>query len=152
MEVSAEMTTNPFTPHSTAELRAWVDDNSDDPRWRAIRRGLRQLSPSQLRNLAAWLERGKPLAVDTFNFDPDRQLWCPLAIGLQVPDAISKQRLPQPKSNSEGQDVIRVVGQEFFPGFSLNSISGTPGQFFRSERYRDLLLMCRYLAMYPGIQ
>lgn len=121
----------------------WTEANADDARWQALRFGLSQLSLSQLRRLLGWLLSGKPVALDTFNYDAERQLWCPLAIGLQVPEIVAE--LGAPLTNERAKALIREVGQSNCSGFSLNPLSGVPGAFFRSQRSADITEMCRFL-------
>lgn len=125
------------------ESPEWVEANANDARWQALRFGLSQLSVSQLRRLLDWLLSGKPIALDTFNYDPERQLWCPLAIGLQVPEIVAG--VGAPSTNERAKALIREVGQSNCSGFSLNPFSGVPGAFFRSHRSADITAMCRFL-------
>jgi hypothetical protein len=84
-----------------------------------------------------------PMALDTYNYDPARQLWCPLAIGLGVPELVGNRA--RTLSNEDAKVIIQEVGESLHPEFSLNPMSGTRGSFFTRNRRADMTLMCRYL-------
>jgi len=126
-----------------ATLADWENMHCQDARWRALHFGLSQLSAEQLARLATWLEEGKPLALDTFNYDSLRNLWCPLAIGLDVPAKVG--RLASTISNDEAKVIIRRAGESYRRGFTLNPMSGVAGNFFRDNRLVDLSTMCHFI-------
>jgi hypothetical protein len=125
------------------DLELWAEEYADDARWQTLRFGLAQLSPSELGRVGDWLRLGMPMALDTYNYDPTRQLWCPLAIGLGVPEFVGNRA--RALSNEDAKVIIQEVGESLHPEFSLNPMSGTRGSFFTRNRRADMTLMCRYL-------
>jgi hypothetical protein len=125
--------------------RAWVDHNRTDLRWQALLHGLSQLSSFQIGHILNWIDSGRSMAIDEFNYDSDRQLWCPLAVGLGVPNLIVEERLATSLNNERAKSIIREVGAGAVPGFTLNPLRGIPGRFFRQHRIRDLRAICNHL-------
>jgi hypothetical protein len=76
------------------------------------------------------------MVLDGFNFDADRRLWCPLAIGLGVPELCEDEA--HLLSNRAAKEVILSVGRSAHGDFSLNPLSGVAGSFFTDHRLRDL--------------
>jgi len=128
---------------NTLQFARWYRENRHDARWQALHFGLSQLSKEQLARLAMWLELKKPLALDAFNYDPRHNLWCPLAIGLDVPATVG--RLAVTVSNDEAKVIIRQAGESRHRGFTLNPLSGIAGRFFRGNRLVDLSRMCHFI-------
>jgi hypothetical protein len=113
----------------------------------ALSYGLNQLRTDQLIRVLKHLDGGGDMACDSFNYDEGRQLWCPLAIGLDVPRRIEELGIdPAKMTNTLAKSVILDVGRSFRGGFSLNPLSGTPGRFFRSTRQSDVAVVCRVLV------
>jgi hypothetical protein len=137
-----DMNTTSTASHNSAFV-GWYDKHRGDARWQALHFGLSQLSVQERARLRMWLDLKKPLALDTFNYDPVRNLWCPLAIGLNVPAKVG--RLAATISNEEAKVIIRRVGESHHPGFTLNPMSGLRGAFFRENRLVDLNRMCHFI-------
>jgi hypothetical protein len=108
-----------------------------DARCRALAWGLRQLSVEELWRVCITLDDNPASVVtDSCNFDPDTGAWCPLAIGLGVPDIAAAGG--GVNSDAEGKRLILEVGRLRHGEFSLNPMSGVPGSFFRGDRRADL--------------
>ena len=84
------------------------------------------------------------MCCDTFNYDPARELWCPLAVGLDVP-RLAKLDKTQKRDNAWGKTLITEIGRTTNPGFTLNPVSGIPGAFFRDHRERDIVATCEHI-------
>jgi hypothetical protein len=118
-----------------------------DARWMALSYGLNQLRTDQLIRILRHLDDGGDMVCDSFNYDEDRQLWCPLAIGLGIPRLITQSAGDRPKmTDSLAKSVILDVGRRLCKSFSLNPMSGTPGRFFRTTRRSDVAAVCRLLV------
>jgi hypothetical protein len=116
----------------------------DDERWCALIRGLDQLDATGLRRVLARSERSDGVVLDTYNYDADRGLWCPLAAGLDV-DEFIEPREKRSLDDSRAKGFIIEVGRFRFGAFSLNPLSGVPGVAFREHRREDLRQACRQL-------
>ena len=121
------------------------DEVTSDLRWQALWRGLGQLNATQLRRILDHLESGGLMVCDTYNYDEERGLWCPLAIGLNIPRLVDQWQESGNMNNELAKYFIREIGEQSFPGFSLNPISGIPGKVFRDHREQDIELVCRML-------
>jgi len=131
---------------SFTDIRDWAARWSNDQRWQAIRFGLDQLTCDQLWHILDWQATGGEAVYDTVNFDPKRGLWCPLAIGLQVPEVVRESGAAQTVETDEAaKSVIKEIGQSTCRGFTLNPVKGVPGRIFRKRRARDVNLMCIYI-------
>jgi hypothetical protein len=119
---------------------------SGDPRWSALRWGLDQLSTHELLRILAHVERGGAMVCDGFNYDEDRQLWCPLAVGLDAPRWAAKFEDPATMTNETAKRLILALGRSIRHDFSLNPMSGIGGHFFRSHREADVSVICRLLV------
>jgi hypothetical protein len=119
-------------------------DDLSDLRREAIQFGLNQLTDEQLQRILTHNRAGKAMCCDTFNYDVKRGLWCPLAIGLDVP-RLAKHERPTCRNNSWGKSFITEVGQSSRRGFTLNPISGVPGNFFRNNREADIVKTCKII-------
>jgi hypothetical protein len=113
-----------------------------DDRCKALAHGLRQLDASQLNRLHCHLSRSRPVVLDQVHYDEKRGLWCPLAIGLNVPE---HARIPI-RSERHACDIVRSIGKEHLVGFTLNPINRVIGTFYTQDRYRDLRALVNYLA------
>lgn len=83
------------------------------------------------------------MVYDSFNYDESRGLWCPLAIGLDMPRLIDSIDLRGKKlTNEQAKAVIREIAEDWIPGFTLNPISGVPGRFYRESRADDIDAVC----------
>jgi hypothetical protein len=109
-----------------------------DERCRALEYGLNQLSLSELQRLQASLRVPGRIALDEYNYDPSRNLWCPLAVGLGVPAIAAQECAHGQMSNRFAKDMIRRIGRAYHGSFTLNPIKGIPGAFFRENRHVDL--------------
>jgi len=115
-----------------------------DERCRALARGLLQLTPRELSQLYdALIADPDRVVVDTVNYDIHTDSWCPLAVGLGVPE-IARSR-GGISSNTDAKRLILEVGREKHGQFSLNPISGVDGMFFQHDRYSDLIALVEYI-------
>jgi hypothetical protein len=115
-----------------------------DPRCRALARGLLQLSQFELAHLLDVLTTTpERIVVDSYNYDPSTGSWCPLAIGLGVPDTAEAQTVA---SNEEAKQLILKVGTQRRGRFSLNPVHGISGQFFRDDRHSELAELVKYIV------
>jgi len=115
-----------------------------DGRCRALARGLLQLTPHELTRLYdALIADPDRVVVDTVNYDIHSDSWCPLAVGLGVPEIA--HRRGGVSSNTEAKRLILEVGCEKHGQFSLNPISGVAGNFFRHNRHSDLIALVDYI-------
>lgn len=116
--------------------------NTDD-RCRALHFGLSQLSPAELQKVQLAAQSADGMVLDGFNFDPDRRLWCPLAVGLGVPELCEHEG--QGLSNRAAKEVILSVGRSVHGDFSLNPLSGVSGSFFTDHRLRDVRELIEFM-------
>ncbi len=116
-----------------------------DSRWMALWRGLDQLRTDQLIRLLNRLDRGGAIVCDSFNYDEERQLWCPLAVGLDVPRWLEGTGEPVAMTDELAKEIILRIGRRVCKNFSLNPLSGIRGQFFRERRQADVAVVCRLL-------
>jgi len=117
-----------------------------DARWAALSHGLNQLRTDQLIRILKHLDAGGEMACDSFNYDEDRQLWCPLAVGLDIPSWIEQSgNDPAEMTDKVAKRIILGIGRRWRMDFSLNPLSGTPGRFFRTTRQSDVAVVCRLL-------
>jgi hypothetical protein len=115
-----------------------------DKRCKALACGLLQLSRQELDRLYdVLLATPDQIVVDTVNYDVDTDGWCPLAVGLGVPE-IARRR-GGINSNADAKKLILDIGCMKHGEFSLNPISGIAGDFFRDDRYADLTVLVTYL-------
>lgn len=113
-----------------------------DPRYLALRRGIAQLDDVCLERLETHISANLPLVLDEVHHDPVTGNWCALAVALDVPRvALSEFDTDMPADAGHETRVmalIQSVGQRVLGQFDINPISGTPGEFFRDDRYSDL--------------
>ena len=133
-------------PEHNPDRFVLTEETISDLRWRALWRGLGQLGVVELRRVLNHMENGGAIVCDTFNYDEGQGLWCPLAIGLNVPELIRKHDDSRKMTNERAKRVITEVGKQSCPDFSLNPMSGIPGNMFREHRRRDVELACRLLV------
>jgi hypothetical protein len=127
---------------NTDHLRFAELELSKDLRWQALCFGLEQLTDDQLARVVHHARCGTQLLYDTFNYDPISKLWCPLAVGLDVSNLVALYDDPSRMTNDRAKHFIVEVGQQTTRGFTLNPLSGVPGNVFRTQRRRDLLMAC----------
>jgi|GEM_PF-1054926 hypothetical protein len=121
-----------------------MDKLATDERCRVLARGLLQLSRQELsRLLEVLVNDPEQVVVDTVNYDVATDSWCPLAVGLGVPE-IAQSR-GGVHSNAEAKQLILNVGRMQHGQFSLNPISGIAGGFFQHDRHADLTALVHYL-------
>jgi hypothetical protein len=114
-----------------------------DARCRVLAEGLRQLTAAELKRLhQALTHEPDTVVVDSVNFDPVARAWCPLAVGLGVPDVPAARQI---STNDAGKQLILEVGHAKHGAFSLNPVSGIEGEFFRDTRHSDLTALVEYL-------
>lgn len=132
-------------PHSHDEDRGLMDAVASDPRCKALSAGLCQLSLGELRALEAELKTGGRVLLDGGNYDAGTDLWCPLAVGLNV-QATAEARWPSGvPSEDAARALIIEIGRERHSEFGLNPIRGIPGDFYRSNRLQDLRRLTAYV-------
>lgn len=99
-----------------------------DPRYRALYDGLNQLTVIELRKI---LEYDGPMVWDGWNYDPERQAYCPLAVALGIPGMASGGM-----TNARCEALIGEIGGRRGP-FRYNQMRGVPGDFYRESRAED---------------
>lgn len=113
---------------------------ASDDRWRALLYGVGQLSRPELLRLRRTLDTAGEVVLDSFNYDPARRRWCPLAVALGVPDIAAEHWPHHQLSNRSAKDLIIAIGRERHGGaFSLNPLQGIEGRCFRTSRRSDLV-------------
>lgn len=112
-----------------------------DERCAALAFGLGQLTTAELLRLRRALVGTENVLLDGGNYDPASGSWCPLAIGLGIPD----QPIEASLTPEEGSAMILAAGRSTRPSFTLNPISGTRGQFFRDDRRGDLYRLVEWI-------
>lgn len=118
-----------------------------DARWRSLLRGLGQLPTVDLLKLWQYTAQGGGLALDSFNFDPDRQLWCPLAVAVGVPEFVRDHDVSV-RSNRQGRFLMLALGSDRIGHFSDNPLHGVAGSAFTKARRRDLVAAVCGLILY----
>jgi hypothetical protein len=113
-----------------------------DLRYQALRKGLSQLEVIHLQRLRSYLLDERAIVCDSFNYDQERELWCPLAIALDVPQLLSRHEV-RTMTNENAKMVISEIGRSQLGKFTLNPMSGIPGNFFRQNRVYDLQILCK---------
>jgi len=129
----------------TSEERAIAERFHHDARWKALQYGLNQLTLDQLRRIMDHISSGGSMVYDSYNYDEERGLWCPLAVGLDVPRWVENCDDPVTMTNERAKHVIVTIGRKWRKDFSLNPLSGISGQFFTRDRAVDVALLCRVL-------
>jgi hypothetical protein len=110
-----------------------------DDRCRALHFGVSQLSTPELLRLQREIKQPKRIVVDEVNYESRDGLWCPLALGLAVPDVVDRELPGRRLSNRQAKNLIRSIGRERRGGeFSLNPVRRVAGKFFRRRRLSDL--------------
>ena len=120
------------------------DALTSDLRWQALYRGLNQLTTDQLCRIVSHVANGGGVVCDSFNYDVTSGDWCPLAIGLAVPELVAQMHVA-PVTNEWAKTFITEVGKRTCPGFTLNPISGVPGEYYRHDRVNDIVRLCHYI-------
>src|SRR6478672_8200553 len=93
-----------------------------DDRCKALADGLRQL-PS-LTKLYSHIASGAELVLDEIHYDANAGLWCPLAVGLGLPEVIEREQMDTSRlSERRARGLILAIGAESVQGFSLNPVS-----------------------------
>jgi len=117
-----------------------------DLRFLALKRGLNQLTVPQLEKVVEYNQR-REMVYDTFNYDAQRKLWCPLAVGIGLPESFKERCVSGDMTDEEAKRIIVEVGSEINGlRFNINPIKGVAGEFFRSRRPEDLEMVCRKLV------
>lgn len=93
----------------------------EDKRKMALLNGLRQLTIDQLRRVESW--KGTILT-DRFNYHEG--CWCPLAIGLGLPEFVK---------NPTQEKVYSIMA---LAGYKINNTWGVEGYFYTNNRDIDL--------------
>ncbi len=113
--------------------------NQEDPRKTALYAGLSQLDDHDLQRIIRYprdrllLDGGNWAANPTYADIPGHDRHCPLAVALQIPNN-------SPRSDEAVGELIGELGRNAYgPGFLYNQMRGTPGNFYRENRYNDLL-------------
>jgi hypothetical protein len=115
-----------------------------DARCIALAAGLRQLSQEELERLhEALVSDPESVVVDSCNFDVEAGAWCPLAVGLNVPELAAER--DDLVTDADGKRFILEVGRARHGDFSLNPVSGIAGDFYTADRHADLLLLTRHM-------
>ncbi len=117
----------------------------DDLRWQALQFGLSQLTDRQLLRIIDHVGNGGQMVCDTYNYDASMDSWCPLAIGLGIPEMLAAMGDKPRFTNDSAKIFITEIGRRICPTFTLNPISGVPGAYFRSDRMNDILGLCHYI-------
>jgi hypothetical protein len=117
-----------------------------DDRCRALSFGLQQLAPPELARLDQHLVAHRPLVLDEVHYDERTQLWCPLAIGIGVPELLTPRERTRLNSR-RGRDAVRALGRDRDTEFSLNPVRLYAGDFYRHDRYRDLANLVAFLVL-----
>jgi hypothetical protein len=117
----------------------------NDARWQALHFGLNQLTNEQIARIIQHVKQGGGMVCDTFNYDRASDLWCPLAIGLGVPEMVAAMPNQPHFTNDSAKTFIIEVGLRSCPTFTLNPISGIAGHYFHEHRIRDILSLCHHI-------
>lgn len=124
---------------------AVINTLTRDRRWQALQYGLGQLTETQLLRIIRHIASGGRMVCDTFNYDPNMDAWCPLAVGLGVPEAAAALRNRERFTNDSAKVFILKIGRRTCPTFTLNPVSGVPGAFFRDDRVNDIFRLCQHI-------
>lgn len=124
---------------SPSDAIAGVNYEQRDDRYQALEYGLLQLRPDDLLRLHEHVSGGGRLVLDEVHYDPDNQLWCPLAVGLDVPRIVREDGIdPATISEQRAKEVICAVGRDAVSGFTLNPIGSRSGTFYTRNRRTDI--------------
>jgi hypothetical protein len=85
------------------------------------------------------------MVCDKYNYDAESDQWCPLAVGLGVPEIVAASPMRLKFTNESAKVFITAVGRGSCPTFTLNPISGVPGNYFRDNRVDDIVTLCRQI-------
>lgn len=121
-------------PHDdVARIRALMATPSLtlDPRYLLLRDRLNALTTEQLQRLAHYQEE---MVVDDVNYDGQR--FCPLAVAFDLPNEFKGKRKVTDKLVRAR---IQELGEKQIPGFQISPTKGVSGNFYTSDRRRDLL-------------
>lgn len=119
-----------------------------DERWRGLCRGLDQLDNEGLHNIIDCVENGGRVVLDELNYDERTGLWCPLALGLDVPGWLQEWEPTLRITNRVGKQVLLEVGRARLGEFNLNPMRGCKGTFFRENRQRDTVMACQAILLH----
>ena len=97
-----------------------------DLRKEGLKRGLRQLTDDQLQRVLTY---DQEMVLDEFNYHDGK--FCPLAVGVG---------LDQWLENPSHEKVFHYLSAL---GYSVNNTKGLKGDFYTTERKRDLLIAAR---------
>mgnify|MGYP003407543863 CR=1 FL=1 len=118
-------------------LKEGDEASKEDRRKTGLKTGLRQLT---LKELARILVYNKPMCLDEFNYDEEKQTFCPLAVAKGLP----KQDAEQQRRNGQTGLDIRLTNAdvvwllEAIHGLSVFNTRGIEGTFFQHpNRERD---------------
>lgn len=115
-----------------------------DNRFVAMKHGLNQLKTEQIFKILNHVNSNEDTCVDDFNYDEDKKSWCPLAIGLGVPEIVVDRGITN-LTNEIAKPLIEEVGRSQLGKFSLNPLKGIKGDYFRENRIADLVEMCNLI-------
>lgn len=107
----------------------------EDPRKVALKEGLRQLRPHELWRLIEWVEGGGAVLLDRDEegrANYDGQMYCPLAVAVRMHEGL-------PYDSDES--VYKILTGWF--GLKVYNTRGVKGEFYTTERRRDLLVAAR---------
>ncbi|MCC6425680.1 MAG: NUDIX hydrolase [Phycisphaerales bacterium] len=107
------------------------------PRKTGLKNGLRQLTTAQLHRVLSWPH---PMVTDTYNYD--NGCYCPLAIGAEI-DKRANLR-------TATHDVVFCELQAM--GFKVNNTRGIKGDFYTTERERDLKIALQEVILERGVR
>ena len=118
----------------------------NDIRFVAMKRGLNQLKTEHIEKILAHLDSNGRMCVDNFNYDASNDSWCPLAIGIGVPELVEARRITN-LTNETAKPLIQEIGVSKLGKFSLNPLKGIKGDYFRGNRVADLVGMCNLIVL-----
>lgn len=98
----------------------------EDPRKIGLKAGLRQLTTKELERVLAWPEE---MVLDTYNYENGK--FCPLAVAVGLPETMR-----DPTHEKVYDELVRL-------GLKVYNTRGIAGEFYTTERERDLLIAVR---------
>ena len=107
----------------------------EDPRKTALKEGLRQLRPHELWRLVEWIDGGGAVLLDRDedgNANYNGQAYCPLAIAVRMHEGVPYE---------SDESVYKILSSWF--GFKVYNTRGVAGEFYTTERRRDLMIALR---------
>jgi hypothetical protein len=109
----------------------------DDERYNAVLERFQCLSNEELTRI---IDFQHLLCLDTYNYDPRTQKYCPLAIALNL-----HQTIKNPTDALIGEETAK----RFLP---VNILKGMPGLFYTTNRRLDILLLAIHILEKRFIQ